>query len=60
MERPGYGISTDQPGQRINDAVHDIRAFADHLGLERFAVIGWSAGGPPALATGARLADYDG
>jgi pimeloyl-ACP methyl ester carboxylesterase len=57
MERAGYGISTALPGRRIADIVPDVQALADHLGLESFAVVGWSSGGPHALAAAAALAD---
>jgi pimeloyl-ACP methyl ester carboxylesterase len=57
MERAGYGISTALPGRRFIDIVPDIRALADQLGLDDFAVIGWSTGGPHALAAAYGLAD---
>jgi pimeloyl-ACP methyl ester carboxylesterase len=57
IERAGYGISTSLPGRRIIDVVPDIHAVADHLDLDRFAVLGWSSGGPHALAAGCGLAD---
>jgi pimeloyl-ACP methyl ester carboxylesterase len=57
IERAGYGISTALPGRRIIDIVPDVRALADHLGLDHFAVIGWSTGGPHALAVACGLAD---
>jgi pimeloyl-ACP methyl ester carboxylesterase len=54
-DRPGYGGSDRQIGRRIVDAAEDVRAIADHLGIERFAVVGRSGGGPHALACAARL-----
>jgi pimeloyl-ACP methyl ester carboxylesterase len=54
-DRPGYGISQRQPGRRVVDAVDDVAAIADALGLDRFAVTGGSGGAPHALACGARL-----
>jgi pimeloyl-ACP methyl ester carboxylesterase len=55
-ERPGFGRSDFQPGRRLLDWADDVRELADHLGLERFSVVGISGGGPHALACGARLA----
>ncbi|MFI1721084.1 alpha/beta fold hydrolase [Streptomyces sp. NPDC020489] len=54
-DRPGYGGSTRRRGRRVVDAVEDVRAIADHLGLPRFSVVGRSGGGPHALACAARL-----
>jgi pimeloyl-ACP methyl ester carboxylesterase len=54
-DRPGYGGSDPQPGRRVIDAADDVAALADHLGIERFAVVGTSGGGPHALACSARL-----
>jgi pimeloyl-ACP methyl ester carboxylesterase len=45
-DRPGYGLSTFQPGRRILDWPADIAQLADHLGIHKFAVSGHSAGGP--------------
>jgi pimeloyl-ACP methyl ester carboxylesterase len=56
-DRPGYGASDRHPGRRVVDCVADVRAIADDLGIERFAVTGGSGGGPHALAVAARLAD---
>ena len=54
-DRPGYGGSDRLPGRRVVDCVGDVAAIADLLGIERFAVIGGSGGGPHALAVAARL-----
>ena len=54
-DRPGYGGSSRRAGWRTADVADDVRAIADALGLERFAVWGFSGGGGPALACAARL-----
>ncbi|PWS40591.1 alpha/beta hydrolase, partial [Streptomyces sp. ZEA17I] len=54
-DRPGYGGSDRQAGRRVADVVEDVRAIADSLGLERFAVVGRSGGAPHALACAALL-----
>jgi pimeloyl-ACP methyl ester carboxylesterase len=54
-DRPGYGDSDDQPGRRITDWPDDVLRLADHLGLDRFALLGVSGGGPYALACAWRL-----
>jgi pimeloyl-ACP methyl ester carboxylesterase len=57
LDRPGYGRSDGQPGRRIVDGAGDVAALATALGIGRYAVVGWSSGGPYALACGARSAD---
>jgi pimeloyl-ACP methyl ester carboxylesterase len=54
-DRPGYGGSDRRAGRRIVDVVDDVTEVADALGLDRFAVVGRSAGAPHALACAARL-----
>lgn len=54
-ERPGYGLSDPRPGRRLLDWAADVEQLADALGLERFAVLGVSGGGPHALACGYAL-----
>jgi pimeloyl-ACP methyl ester carboxylesterase len=49
-ERPGYGDSTFQPNRRLLDWGTDIAQLADHLGINKFAIVGHSGGGPHALA----------
>jgi pimeloyl-ACP methyl ester carboxylesterase len=55
--RPSYGGSTPAPGRCVADAAADVRALADALGVDRFAVMGSSGGGPHALACAALLGD---
>jgi pimeloyl-ACP methyl ester carboxylesterase len=54
-DRPGYGGSDRFRGRRVVDSVADVSAIADSFGIERFAVIGGSWGGPHSLAVAARL-----
>jgi pimeloyl-ACP methyl ester carboxylesterase len=56
-DRPGYGLSDRQPGRHVRDAAADVALLADTLGIERFAVVGRSGGGPHALACAALLDD---
>jgi pimeloyl-ACP methyl ester carboxylesterase len=53
--RPGYAESTRAPGRTVADCHEDVAAIADALGIERFFTIGWSGGGPHALACAALL-----
>ncbi len=53
--RPGYGDSTARPGRRIADAAADVAAVLDGLGVGQFVAVGWSGGGPHALACAALL-----
>jgi pimeloyl-ACP methyl ester carboxylesterase len=50
VERPGIGDSTDHAYKRLSDWAADVALLADHLGHERFMVVGLSGGGPYALA----------
>lgn len=54
-DRPGYGQSGRSKGRAVCDAAADVEAIADRLGLDAFAVIGRSGGGPHALACAALL-----
>lgn len=54
-DRPGFGGSTFLPGRRLIDWPADVRDLADHLGLDEFAVLGHSGGGPHALACASAL-----
>ena len=56
-DRPGYGLSTFQPNRKIIDWVTDVQQLADDLQIVSFPVIGYSAGGPYALASAAFLPD---
>lgn len=56
-DRPGHGISTPQPDRELLDWPDDISSLADHLGIDKFYVLGWSAGGPHALACAYKFPD---
>jgi pimeloyl-ACP methyl ester carboxylesterase len=55
--RPGYAGSTRQEGRSVADCCVDVIAIAEALGLERLHAVGWSGGGPHALAGAALLPD---
>ena len=55
--RPGYGGSTARPGRTVADAAADVATILDALGAGRFVTLGWSGGGPHALACAALLPD---
>ena len=54
-DRPGYGKSDRHQGRRVADAATDILTIADAYGLDKFAVVGRSGGGPHALACAALM-----
>jgi pimeloyl-ACP methyl ester carboxylesterase len=54
-DRPAYGGSSSRPGRDVASAAADVAAIADTLGIDRFAVLGHSGGGPHALACAALL-----
>ncbi|MFI5841830.1 alpha/beta fold hydrolase [Catenuloplanes sp. NPDC051500] len=55
--RPGYCGSTSKPGRRVADIAADVAALLDALGADDFVTVGWSGGGPHALACAALLPD---
>ena len=55
FSRPGYGSSTRLPGRDVVAVVDDTAAVLDAIGAERCHVIGWSGGGPHALACATRM-----
>ena len=50
VDRPGHGLSDFKAGREILDWPEDVLELASALGLERFAVLGYSGGGPYAAA----------
>jgi len=53
--RPGYEASTPDPGRRVSSAAADLAAVLDAVGAGEFVTVGWSGGGPHALACAALL-----
>lgn len=54
-DRPGVGLSDPSPGRTILDWADDVAELLDHLGVDRFAAMGWSMGGQYAAALGYAL-----
>ncbi len=50
FSRPGYGLSARHKGRRVIDNSLDLKNILGQLGIERIVSIGWSGGGPHALA----------
>lgn len=55
VDRPGIGRSSPAPHRRTVDFAVDVEDLANHLGLDRFGVLGFSGGAAYALATAALL-----
>jgi pimeloyl-ACP methyl ester carboxylesterase len=55
--RPGYATSDRCPGRTVADCVADVTAILDALEIDRCVTVGWSGGGPHALACAALLPD---
>lgn len=54
-DRPGVGQSSRHGRYAVSDWPAVVEKFADALGIDRFGVIGWSSGGPYALACAAAI-----
>jgi pimeloyl-ACP methyl ester carboxylesterase len=54
-DRPGIGLSTYQKGRRLTDWPADVERLTEALGIGRFAVMGWSAGGAYAAVCAAKM-----
>ncbi len=54
-DRPGLGLSDFKPGRTLLDWPDNVIELADALGIDRFAVMGISAGGPYALACATKI-----
>jgi pimeloyl-ACP methyl ester carboxylesterase len=57
VARPGYAGSTRRPDRSVADVAEDAAAVLDDLGVDRCYTLGWSGGGPHAMACAALLSD---
>lgn len=53
--RPGYAGSTTRGHRVVADCVHDVSTILDAIGAGDFVTLGWSGGGPHALACAALM-----
>jgi pimeloyl-ACP methyl ester carboxylesterase len=54
-DRPGYGRSDFQPNRQLLDWPDDMAQLADHLQIDRFALMGHSGGGPHVAAVAYKM-----
>ena len=54
-DRPGFGKSTHRPNRSLLDWTDDFKQLLTHLDIEKFYIIGYSAGGPYAAAIAYRF-----
>lgn len=56
-ERPGFGLSTPLPGRSLSSSVQPFASLLDHLHVRSVHALGYSAGGPFALAFASQFPD---
>jgi pimeloyl-ACP methyl ester carboxylesterase len=57
VDRPGIGSSTPYQYENVLGFSRDLETIADTLGIDKFAVVGLSGGGPYTLACAAAMPD---
>jgi pimeloyl-ACP methyl ester carboxylesterase len=57
IDRPGFGGSNTYANRRLIDFPQDLERIANHLNIQRFAIVACSGGVPYALACAATLAE---
>lgn len=57
VDRPGFGLSSTHPTGTVGSFADDAIALADHLGVDAWRPLAWSAGSVHALAIAARHPD---
>lgn len=55
VDRPGHGDSEPHVPRRFAAFADDVAQLADHLGVARFGLVGWSGGGAHAAAVASVL-----
>ncbi|MCU1592306.1 MAG: hypothetical protein JWP11_3562 [Frankiales bacterium] len=57
VDRPGVGLSTPHRYDALGDFADDLTYLLDRLGIDEFAMLGLSGGGPYVLATAHAMPD---
>ncbi len=58
VDCPGFGLSTYAPNRKIRDFAADVSYLTGHLGIEKFALVGYSVGGHYVTTCAALLAKH--
>jgi pimeloyl-ACP methyl ester carboxylesterase len=57
VERPGLGLSTNNPRKSIKNWADDFRELLDALGIQQVCLLAYSAGGPAGLSVAHAMPD---
>jgi pimeloyl-ACP methyl ester carboxylesterase len=57
VDRPGMGLSTYNARRSLLDWAEDVVELADSIRVDRFSIVGFSGGGPYALACAYKIPD---
>lgn len=57
VDRPGFGLSTFAPNRRVSDFAADISFLANHLRIDKFALLGISGGAHYVITCAALLTE---
>lgn len=58
VDRPGFGLSTYKQMESLSSFASDLNHLANYLSISKFALVGWSMGGPWAISYAAQYPEY--
>jgi len=58
VDRPGFGLSTYKKMESLSSFASDLNYLANNLSINKFAILGWSMGGPWAISYAAQYPEF--